>query len=135
MGSESKRVVIRLNNENKIEALLQETYDCACRQYNQIQDEINKIKNTTIVNNLDIDGKEKYAKVINNYLTLLSKVNGQKMDIAKLLSEIVKHSGNVGDALNNIDAKSSTLDIDKLRRLAISASEQNKGKEVYSIKK
>ena len=101
MALQNKKYTVKLNNLDKIEQLLQETYDLACRQNNQIQDEINKIANTTIINDLDIDGKEKYAKIINNYLALLQKSTAQKMDIAKLLTEVVKHNGDVKGAIND----------------------------------
>lgn len=134
MALQNKKYTVKLNNLDKIEQLLQETYDLACRQNNQIQDEINKIANTTIINDLDIDGKEKYAKIINNYLALLQKSTAQKMDIAKLLTEVVKHNGDVKGAINDTKNISTALDLDKLRNLAkeISTNEDN---EHYQLKK
>ena len=44
---ESKRIKVRLNSVEKIEELLQEVYDQACRQINEIQNEINKLINST----------------------------------------------------------------------------------------
>lgn len=130
----NKRINIKLNSDDKIEQLLQESYNNSCRQYIQIQEEINKIANTTIINNLDIDGKEKYAKIMNNYLTLLQKANAQKVDIAKLLTEIKKMSGNVNDAINNLKGSNMTLDVEKLRKLAINAAQNNDG-EKYQLNK
>ena len=134
MALQNKKYTVKLNNLDKIEQLLQETYDLACRQNNQIQDEINKIANTTSINDLDIDGKEKYAKIINNYLALLQKSTAQKMDIAKLLTEVVKHNGDVKGAINDTKNISTALDLDKLRNLAkeISTNEDN---EHYQLKK
>jgi hypothetical protein len=130
----NKRINIKLNSDDKIEQLLQESYNNSCRQYIQIQEEINKIANTTVINNLDIDGKEKYAKIMNNYLTLLQKANAQKVDIAKLLTEIKKMSGNVNEALNNLKSGNMTLDVEKLRKLAINAAKDNDG-EKYQLNK
>lgn len=130
----NKRINIKLNSDDKIEQLLQESYNNSCRQYIQIQEEMNKIANTTIINNLDIDGKEKYAKIMNNYLTLLQKANAQKVDIAKLLTEIKKMSGNVNDAINNLKGSNMTLDVEKLRKLAINATQNNDG-EKYQLNK
>lgn len=134
MAVQTKKYSIKLNNLDKIEQLLQETYDLACKQHIQIQDEINKIANTTIINELDIDGKEKYAKIMNNYITLLQKSNVQKIDIAKLLTEVVKHNGDVKGAINDAKNISTGLDINKLRTLArdISTNEDN---EHYQLKK
>ena len=134
MATQNKKYTVKLNNLDKIEQLLQETYDLACRQNNQIQEEINKIANTTIINDLDIDGKEEYDKIINNYLALLQKSTAQKMDIAKLLTEVVKHNGDAKGAINDTKNISTALDLDKLRNLAkeISTNEDN---EHYQLKK
>lgn len=130
---EKKKFNVKLNNIDKIEQLLQETYDLACRQSNQIQDEINKITNTTVVNELDIDGKEKYAKIMNNYIALLQKSTTQKMDIAKLMSEVIKHNGDVKGAVDDAKGLSSTFDITKLRQLAKDVN--TNGGEQYQLKK
>ena len=91
--ADKKKYTVKLNNIDKIEQLLQETYNLACQQFTQIQGEINKIANTTILKDLDIDGKEKYGKIMNNYISLQQKSITQKFDIAKLMSEIIKHNG------------------------------------------
>lgn len=133
MANQTKKFSVKLNNLDKIEQLLQETYDLACRQSNQIQDEINKISNTTVVNELDIDGKEKYGKIINNYISLLQKSTAQKMDIAKLMTEVVKHNGDVKGALDDTKGLGTTLDLSKLRDLAKNAT--SGGNEQYQLKK
>ena len=132
---EKKKFSIKLNNVNKIEQLLQETYDLACQQSRQIQDEINKISNTTVIKSLDIDGKEKYAKIMNNYMALLQKSTTQKFDIAKLMAEVVKHNGDINGALNDSKNNSSTLDLKKLRDLARSVATTSNEKELYTLKK
>ena len=131
----TKKYKVKLNNVDKIEELLQENYDLACQQHTLIQNEINKIMNTTTVNNLDIDGKEKYGKIMKEYFTLQQKAIIIKMDVAKLMSEIIKHNGDVNKALNDDNMKKSSLDISKLRKLAkdVNAS-ANDNKEEYTIK-
>ena len=119
-----KKYTVKLNNIDKIEQLLQETYNLACQQYTQIQTEINKIANTTKLNELDIDGKEKYGKIMNNYIALQQKAITQKFDIAKLMSEIVKHNGDIKGALDATKNIPTTLDISALRELAKKASTQ-----------
>ena len=47
MDKVKKKYTVKLNNVEKIEQLLQETYNLACLQATQIQNEINKIANTT----------------------------------------------------------------------------------------
>ena len=129
-----KKYKIKVNNIEKIEELLQETYDLACKQQTIIQDEMNKIVNTTNVNNLDIEGKEKYAKAMQNYISLQQKSISQKMDIAKLMSEIVKNNGDAEKALSGMKAKSTTLDLEQLRKLAKEASTGSNDTQVYNVK-
>lgn len=133
---EKKRYTVKLNNIEKIEQLLQETYDLANRQTNAIQEEINKIANTTVINDLDIDGKEKYAKIMNNYIALQQKAIQQKFDISKLMAEVLKHSGDVNSAINDTKKGATTLDLSKLKELAKNVNTQsNNTTEQYQLKK
>lgn len=118
MEKVKKKYNVKLNNVEKIEQLLQETYDLACQQANKIQDEMNKIANTTVVNDLDIDGKEKYGKIMNNYITLQQKSIAQKYDIAKLMAEVLKHNGDVKGALDDSKNIPASFDVAKLKALA-----------------
>lgn len=131
----NKKYKVKLNNVDKIEELLQETYDLACQQYTTIQNEINKIMGTTVVKDLDIDGKEKYGKIMKEYLTLQQKSVIIKMDIAKLMGEIVKNHGDVNKSLAADGVKKGSLDISKLRKIAkdVNTSSENE-KEEYCIK-
>lgn len=133
---EKKRFIVKLNNLDKIEQLLQETYDLATRQTNQIQEEINKIANVTVINELDIEGKEKYAKIMGNYITLQQKAIQQKLEISKLMTEIIKHNGDVNKALNETPGVGNILDFTKLKQLVKDANTpQNQTTEQYSLKK
>jgi len=118
MENKIKKYTVKLNSVEKIEQLLQETYNLACQQATQIQNEINKIANTTEINNLDIDGKEKYGKIMNNYITLQQKSIAQKYDIAKLMAEVLKHGGNVKETLEDSKNIPQTFDVAKLKELA-----------------
>lgn len=133
METTKKKYTVRLNSNEKIEALLQETYDLACQQYTTIQNEINKIAGSTTLKDLDIDGKEKYGKIMSNYITLQQKAITQKFDIAKLMAEIVKHGGDVKGAIEDVKKAPTTLDLTKLRDLALAASSTNT--EEYVTKK
>ena len=126
-----KKYAVKLNSNDKIEQLLQETYDQACQQHRIIQEEINKLSSSTTYKDLDIDGKEKYGKIMNNFFTLQQKAIGQKFDIAKLLAEVVKHGG----AIDASKSTPTTLDLDKLRKLALDASSVKNEAEEYETKK
>lgn len=130
-----KKYKVKLNSVEKIEQLLQETYDIATQTHKSLQDEINKIANTTVVNDLDIDGKEKYAKIMANYYSLMQKANTQKQDIAKLMAEVMKHNGDVKGALNDVSRMPTTLDLDKLRKLATDVSTTTNEVEEYKTKR
>ena len=130
----NKKYSVKLNNVQKIEDLLQETYNQACQQHTSIQDEMNKLAGSTTFKDLDIDGKEKYGKVMANYFTLQQKAIAQKFDIAKLMAEVVKHGGDVNGALDASKAMPTTLDLDKLRQLAVEASTTNEVQE-YETKR
>ena len=130
----TKKYTVKLNNTEKIEALLQETYDQARQQHTAIQEEINRLAGSTIFINLDIEGKEKYGKTMANYFTLQQKAIGQKFDIAKLMAEIVKHGGDVKSAIDASKSMPTTLDLDKLRQLAVEASSTNETQE-YETKR
>jgi hypothetical protein len=132
---EKKRYTVKLNNVEKIEQLLQETYDLANRQTTQIQEEINKIANTTTINDLDIDGKEKYAKIMNGYISLQQKAIQQKFDVAKLMSEVLKHNGDVENTVNDTKAMSGMkMDINALRNAVKDMANTDKP-NVYELKK
>ena len=135
MESPKKRsFTVKLNSNDKIEQLLQETYNQSCQQYKAIQDEINKLSSATVFKDLDIDGKEKYGKIMNNYLTLQQKAIGQKYDIAKLMAEVVKHGGDVKSALEGAKQMPTSLDLDQLRKLATEASSTTKETQEYIAK-
>ena len=115
--------------------MLQETYDQACQQYTSIQNEINRLAGATTFKDLYIDGKEKYGKVMANYFTLQQKAIGQKFDIAKLMAEVVKHGGDVKSAIDASKSTPTTLDLDKLRQLAIDASSTSNEVQEYETKR
>ena len=62
-----KKVKIRLNSTEKVEELLQEIYDQACRQLVGVQNEINKLISSTNLADASIDSKAKYAKAMHDY--------------------------------------------------------------------
>lgn len=90
-----KKYKLKLNSIEKIEELLQELYEEADKNIVEIQNEINKLTNSVQLNEEIMDAKAKYAKAINDYITNKDKAIGRKLDIAKLMSEILKYNGNV----------------------------------------
>ena len=72
---------------------------------------------------------------MSNYYSLQQKSNTQKQDIAKLMAEVMKHNGDVKGALNDVSKMPTTLDLDKLRKLASDVSSTaNSETEEYQTK-
>lgn len=90
-----KKYKLKLNSAEKIEELLQELYDESDKNIVEIQNEMNKLSNSVDLSQEIVDAKAKYAKAINDYITNKDKAIGRKLEIAKLMSEILKYNGNV----------------------------------------
>ena len=123
-----KRYKVKLNSSDKIEELLQEIYNEACRQLNQIQIEMDKLTNSINLGaeEITIEDKAKYSKSMHDYLGDKDRAIKSKFEIAKFLGEIVKHNGNVNDALNDpAFAKATSLNIKNLRNVALSDNNED----------
>ena len=129
-----KKIKIKLNNPARLEDLLQELYSEACQNIEQIQTEMNKLSNSIRLNEEIMDAKTKYAKAMNDYIANKGKAINIKLDIAKLMSEVIKYQGNVGKTFNESDipgdwdeliAKANSLD---------NNTEQENKKEEYTIR-
>ena len=101
---ELKKFKIKINSPEKIETLLQELYNEACKNVEQIQTEMNKLSNSIKLNEESLDSKAKYAKAMNDFIANKDKAIGRKMEIAKLMTEIYKNRGNVNKTFNESEA-------------------------------
>ena len=90
-----KRYKLKLNSIEKIEELLQELYDEADKNIVEIQNEMNKLSSSVQLSEEIVDAKAKYAKAMNDYISSKDKAIGRKLDIAKLMSEIIKYNGDI----------------------------------------
>lgn len=126
---------INVNDINNIRDLLQEAYRLADEQVIQSQNEINKLSNSTKLQDEIMDAKGKYAKAINDYLSIKDKAISKKIEIAKLLTEIYKHDGDANGALaDGASSKNMTFDISKIREIVNKQSSQNDPKTPEVIK-
>jgi hypothetical protein len=98
-----KKYKLKLNSSQKIEELLQELYDEADKNIVEIQNEMNKLANSVKLDEEIMDAKTKYAKAMNDFIVNKDKAIGRKLDIAKLMSEILKFNGNVKMAVTEGD--------------------------------
>ena len=108
----ARNLIVKINSIEKIEQLLQEIYDQSVKQYNEIQNEMNKLSNSCNLADVTIEEKTKYSKAIHDLFGDKEKVLKMKFEVSKLMSEFVKHGGSVEDTLNDSNvAKNSKLDI------------------------
>lgn len=128
-----KKYKLKLNSPEKIETLLQELYNEACKNIELVQNEMNKLSNSMQLNEETTEAKAKYAKAMNDYITSKDKAIGRKLEIAKLMSEIMKYNGNVKNAFQNSE---EIGDWDALLDDAenIQATETENKREEYRIK-
>lgn len=131
---ENKRIKVRLSSVEKIEELLQEVYDQACRQINEIQNEINKLINSTNLGSEDftMDDKAKYFKAMHDLTGDKKSAIQTKLDIVKFMGEMVKHNGDAKAVVNDkAFAKRTSLNLNDIRN---ALNDGNDG-DNYTIKK
>ena len=127
-----KRYIIKLNSIEKVEELLQEIYEQACRQLNEIQSEINKLQMSTNLGDEDVtfEDKAKYGKIMHDFLGDKNIEIKKKFEIAKFMGEIIKHKGDIDGALNDPAFRKSTkLDLKSLREGISKTLTDNSGQE------
>ena len=106
-----KRYVLKINSSAKIEELLQELYNEACNNINEVQEQINRLQHSVELNKENMEAKTRYAKAMNDFISSKDKAIGRKLEIAKVMSEICKYNGNVTKAMENEEiARLSSLD-------------------------
>lgn len=125
---------IVLNSTSNIQDLLQIAYEEFDSQIIQAQNEINKLANSTKLQDEIIEGKTKYAKSINDYLKIKNDAISKKIDIARLLTEIYKHNGDVERTISDDKAmKNMSFDFSKIRQMV--NEEENNKTEFIQLKK
>lgn len=128
-------IKIRVNSAEKIEQVLQEAYDLTCKAINEIQNEMNKLTNSSPLGDASMDEKVKYANAMHNYIGDKKNAISQKVDIAKLMTEIYKANGNVKEAMNAMGKpKAMSMDLNKLRN-DISKIVNEEDSMTYELKK
>lgn len=122
------KLKIELNDIQNIKDLLQNAYNLADEQIVQAQNEINKLSVSTQLEQEAMDAKSKYAKAINDYLGMKDKAISKKLDIAKILTDIYHHNGDVKEALESgNNTKDMDFNFDDIKKM-IDESYEEKGK-------
>lgn len=134
MANYSKTYKVKVNSIEKIEELLQESYDYSQKLINEIQNEMNKLSQSTVLSQIGPDEKAKYAKSMHDFITDKNKAISMKIDISKLLSDILKYNGDVNKAINDnvLSKSSSSLNLDEIRQMISKGKDPER--EEYKIK-
>lgn len=96
-----KKFKVKLNSTEKVEQILQEIYDDAMRHMFLIQTKINELENSTKLADEQLDMKVKYAKAMHDYITDKEKCIGRKLDVSRLMAEVIKQNGNVESVISD----------------------------------
>ena len=115
--------------------MLQETYKLADQQLVQAQDEMNKLANATRLQDEVMDSKQKYSKAMNDYLTIKDKAIRTKLDIAKLMTEIMNHNGNVKEAIEQGGVSNATFDLKKIKQMVNDSYQEPDKTKTIELKK
>ena len=120
-----KKLKIDVNNLQNLKDLLQEIYDLANEQIVQAQNEINKLSSATRLQEEPMDARSKYAKAINDYMGMKDKAISKKLDVAKIMSDVISHNGDVASAFNDNEAmKTVEFDFDDIKKMVDNTLEE-----------
>ena len=130
------KLKIDVNDVQSLKDLLQEVYNLANEQIVQCQNEINKLSNATQLQDEPMEARAKYAKSISDYLGIKDKAISKKIDVAKILSDVINHNGNIKDALNDSGGalKDLSFDFDDIKKMVDNSLEE-KTKKIELLKK
>lgn len=129
------KLKIEINDVNNIRDLLQNAYNLSDEQIVQAQNEINKLSTSSNLVDEPMDARAKYAKAINDYLAIKDKAIAKKIDIAKVLSEVYKHNGDVGGALSNDSMKNVSFDFKDIRKMVDESMAEKEKTKTIELKK
>ena len=129
-------IKIRLKSIEKVEQVLQESYDLTCKEINEIQNEMNKLMNSTTLSTLVMEDKARYAKAMHDFIGDKTKAINLKFEIAKFMGEIIKHNGDVGKTISDMNnVKATKMDLRSLRNeITKAAQEGTDGEVTYNTK-
>jgi hypothetical protein len=116
MPARKRKHDVKVNDNESLEGLMQETYNDACLQINDVQRTINEL--TTASNPDGVDDLTKIAKEKGNLLKVKDSAIRVKLEIAKLQSDIIKNRGDANAAIaERADGKVSLSDFKSIREM------------------
>lgn len=129
----TNKIKIKLNDANNLRELLQEAYNYADSQIIQAQQEIAKLESSTNLADCCMDEKQKYAKAINDYLSIKDKAIAKKLEITKQMSEVLKQNGNTNELATQ--TKDNSFDFSKIKAMIDNENDTNNKSVQIELKK
>lgn len=127
---------IELNDSQNIRDVLQKAYDLSDAQIIQAQNEINKIATATKLQDEVMESKAKYGKIINDYLSIIDKAISKKIEISKLMTEILHHNGNTGAALSDSQSiGKQSFDLSKIKEMVKNMHDEKEQTKTIELNK
>ena len=114
---------VKVNNNDSLEGLMQETYNDACLQISDSQKTINELSSSATP--ADVDDYTKIAGTKVNLLKVKDSAIRIKLEIAKLQSDIIKNRGDVDSAVSERSNGSASLSDFKSIREMLKNDKQN----------
>lgn len=131
----ARKLKIELNDAQNLRDLLQEAYILADEQIIQAQNEINKLSVATQLAEEPMDGKAKYAKAINDYLAMKDKAIAKKIDIAKILTDVYEHNGDVKGMMEDTSTKNLSFNFDDIKKIVDDSFQDREKSKKITLKK
>ncbi len=128
------KLKLELNDMQSLKDLVQEAYKLADEQIIQAQNEINKLSNATQLQEEPMESRAKYAKAINDYLGIKDKAISKKIDISKILADVLKSNGDVKDAMENgSNMKNMDFDFDDIKKMVDEKYQENEKSKTIEL--
>lgn len=119
-----KKQQIKVNSNPSLEGLMQEVYNDACSQINDAQRTINELTKSTTTE--DVEDAAKIAKAKTDAQKIKDSGIKIKLEVAKLQSDIIKHSGNAEKAVNDhFQGKANMDDFKSIREMINSKGDED----------
>ena len=121
-----------LNDKVNLQTGLNELYHELDFLINQIQEEYTKLSENTSLVDMTMEDKSEYAKAVHNFLVNKGNILKIKLDLQKVVAEVLKTGGNEGDAFNNLKKNRTieAIDIKSLQKMIKSTENETENEEV-----
>ena len=120
-----QKTTVKINSDDSLTSLMQETYNDACLQITDAQKTINELSSSIPQADLDVDDLTKIAKEKAGLLKVKESGIRIKLELAKLQSDIIKNRGDVDSTITERSNGSASLNDFKSIREMLKNSDNN----------